>query len=266
MSEYSGNINSTVAGVPKPSTQPPHINNSSSSVGNGDGSGTERRSSNLFRNPYHPEIMESAMDLTTQEGPNNHPVVPIQHRPSVFGMGSGRSQDQFNISEINSNNNNTSNTYKRTSEVVKIIPEFNGRNISVNQFIRECRDAEHFINPNDRKFFVKLVKSRVTGDAQAYLQFKTFSNLEQLLEELKRTFTSAQNLPQLQTELSRLVQKPTEKVSEYGREQRSSSSRLEGINEDFEADIIPGMTQGTMATAITNFQLGFQKDMNRSSY
>ena len=44
--------------------------------------------------------------------------------------------------------------------------------------------------------------------------------MEQLLSELKRAFTPTQNqpqnLPQLQTDLARVRQRPDEKVSEYG--------------------------------------------------
>lgn len=38
--------------------------------------------------------------------------------------------------------------------------DFDGQNISINQFIRECKDTEKFINPIDKSFFVRLVKAK----------------------------------------------------------------------------------------------------------
>lgn len=78
--------------------------------------------------------------------------------------------------------------YKKPVDIAKIIPDFDGQNISINQFIRECKDSEKFVNPIDKCFFVRLVKGKVIGNARAYLQYKDFENLEQLLTELKRTY------------------------------------------------------------------------------
>ena len=97
--------------------------------------------------------------------------------------------------------------YKKINEIVRILPEFNGKNISINSFIRDCKEAETFVNPGDKSFFLKVVKSRVTGDVNDYLQFKSFHDLDQLLSELKRVFAPTQNLPQLQTDLARVRQK-----------------------------------------------------------
>ena len=85
----------------------------------------------LQQNLFHREVAESAMDFTTQGGSINRGVPPIRFRTFTHNRGSGSlpSQDQYNICELNINNSNNNLTYKKTSEVVKIIPEFNGRNI-----------------------------------------------------------------------------------------------------------------------------------------
>ena len=136
-------------------------------------------------------------------------------------------------------------SYKKTNEIVRILPEFNGRNISVNRFIRECREAENLVNPNDRTFFMKLVKSRVTGEASDYLQFKSFDNLDQLLSDLKRVFSPSQNLPQIQTDLARVKQNSNERVSEYGlRVTKFLQKAHELIDESFSPLVARGMIEG----------------------
>lgn len=128
--------------------------------------------------------------------------------------------------------------YKKTTEIIKILPEFDGQNISINQFIRKCKDAESFADPADKNFFIRLVESKVIGDARAYLQYKTFHTLDQLLAELKRTFAPMQTLPQIQTDFARVMQKQSEKVSENGlRVTKMLQKAIEYINENYEISV-----------------------------
>ena len=152
--------------------------------------------------------------------------------------------------------------YKKTNEIVRILPEFNGRNISVNRFIKECREAENFVNPNDRDFFIKLIKARITGEASDYLQYKSFDNLDQLLLDLKRVFSPIQNLPQVQTDLARVKQNQNERVSEYGlRVTRILQKARELIDENFNPLVARGMIEGTVNTAIECFTLGLNSEI-----
>ena len=152
--------------------------------------------------------------------------------------------------------------YKKATEVGRSLPEFNGKNISVNRFIRECKEAEVFINPGDKDFFLKLVQSRVTGEATGYLQFKTFDDLNQLLTELKEVFAPSQNLPQVQMDLARVKQNKQEKVSEYGlRVKRILPKAQELIYENFSLAIARGMMDGTVTTAVECFILGLDSEV-----
>lgn len=153
-------------------------------------------------------------------------------------------------------------SYKKTTEIIKILPEFDGQNISINQFIRKCRDAESFADPADKNFFIRLVESKVTGDARAYLQYKTFNTLDQLLVELKRAFAPTQSLPQIQTDLARVVQMPSEKISEYGlRVTKILQKAVEYINENYEIPVAQGMLEGSVNTAIECFILGLNQEV-----
>ena len=153
-------------------------------------------------------------------------------------------------------------SYKKTNEIVRILPEFNGRNISVNRFIRECKETKNFVNLDERNFFLKLVKSHVAGEASDYLQFKSFKNLEQLLSELKRVFSPRKNLPQAQTDLVRVKQDSNEKVSEYGlRVTKILQKAREIIDESFSPLVTRGMIEKTINTAIECFILGLDSEI-----
>lgn len=157
--------------------------------------------------------------------------------------------------------------YMIIAEVGKIIPEFDGRNITVNRFIRECKKAESFVNPMHKMFFVSLVESKVTGAAGAYLQFKDFVTLNELLDKLKKSFAPSRNLPQIQAELARVCQRADEKVSDYGlRVSTILHTALEMVNENFDSAIAQGMVKGIMNTAVECFTLGLRQEISQLLY
>ena len=210
------------------------------------------------------------LDLTTNNRVEPFPSVtrpPLNRAPNFRNI-----REELITRDISDNNSvNSINSkvlesvvprHKKINEIVRILPEFNGKNISINRFIRECKEAETFVNPGDKSFFLKIVKSRVTGDANDYLQFKSFNDLDQLLAELKRVFAPTQSLPQLQTDLARVRQKSQEKVSEYGlRVTRIVQKAQELINENFNPIVARGMIEGTVNTAIECFTLGLESEI-----
>lgn len=185
---------------------------------------------------------------------------------SAAGSSSAGSFIAPEISEIRSLNGTTGRAprvaYKKTSEVIKILPEFNGHNISVNQFIRECKDAERFVDPADKDFFIRLVKSKITENARAYLQHKTFQTIDELLAELKRSFEPTQSLSQIQADLPRVMQKTDEKVSDYRlKVTKILQKAIEYINEHFDVRATPVMVEGSINTAVEYFILGLNHDV-----
>lgn len=57
--------------------------------------------------------------------------------------------------ETGSKNNSR---YIKTSEALNLISVFDGYNISVHKFIRECKNAEKIIDPTDHTVFHHLVR------------------------------------------------------------------------------------------------------------
>ncbi|CAB0041212.1 unnamed protein product [Trichogramma brassicae] len=52
--------------------------------------------------------------------------------------------------------------YLRVSDVIKLIPEFDGAKMNVNRFIEECIAMEKYVRPSDRTHLALLVRSRLT--------------------------------------------------------------------------------------------------------
>lgn len=147
------------------------------------------------------------------------------------------------------------------SEAIQILSEFNGTNITINQFARECRDLESLLSPNDKYIFARIVKSKITGTARNYVNSKTYSNVTEILDELKRAYAPYQNLYRLQTELSTSVQQPYETVSDFGlRIVQNLNKTLDIIREDFEGYLAKGMLGGTVKNSIHGFIRGLRTE------
>lgn len=149
------------------------------------------------------------------------------------------------------------------SEALKILPEFDGRNMPVAKFARECKDLETLIDLRDKNIYLRMVKSRVTGIASQYLEFKNFNCLDQMLDELRRAFSATTNLSQLQAELSRVTQRSNEGVSQYGlRVTRLLHRMIEKINSTYQNDVARGMIQGVSDGAIKCFISGLSDQLS----
>ncbi|KAJ8678335.1 hypothetical protein QAD02_014122 [Eretmocerus hayati] len=133
----------------------------------------------------------------------------------------------------------------------------------VSRFIRQCKDAEKLVDPSATRLFLMIVESKITGNARPYIEYKDFETLDQLLNELKRTFTITQSLPQIQSELSRVVQKPNEKVSEFGlRVTKLLHEAIELINEKFSPVVAKGVIEGMVSSAIQCFVMGLEEGVS----
>ncbi|KAL7298599.1 hypothetical protein TKK_0008369 [Trichogramma kaykai] len=49
--------------------------------------------------------------------------------------------------------------YRSIAEIEKIMPYFDGKNMSVVQFVHDCRAAKRFLRPADHEFFIALLKA-----------------------------------------------------------------------------------------------------------
>lgn len=160
--------------------------------------------------------------------------------------------------------NNTSR-HLQISEAIKILPEFNGENITILQFTRECEDLESLLNPQDKYIFVRLVKSKITGKARKHIEAKTDDTLHEILAALKRAYSPHQTLYSLQTELSTYVQTETETASDFGlRIIQNINKSLEIIKTEFESESAKGMSEGTMKNGVQSFIQGLRSDLAKT--
>ena len=71
---------------------------------------------------------------------------------------------------------------------VELIPVFAGRNISIQTFARKCSFAIQRIGEELHPLFVKLIRSKIQGEANLCIRSRHFETLGDLLEVLEKAF------------------------------------------------------------------------------
>ena len=102
-------------------------------------------------------------------------------------------------------------------EALEFIPKtFDGQNVPVGRFIRDCIYARNAIAAKNRHHLFLMIRSRIVGNAYDALLDRDIVTLEQLLKTLKDKYTKYRNLGQLNSSLATVSQKHNETVTEYG--------------------------------------------------
>lgn len=131
---------------------------------------------------------------------------------------------------------------KIISSVNKNIPIFDGtsnRDIhsSLANFI-ECSSAlyEIYTAQEDREYFLKYLKTRLTGDARELVSQANYENMEELEEILRAAYVPKITYTEMKEILMSTRQRPGEDIFEYGgRVQRILAKCKEGIRNRYKA-------------------------------
>lgn len=140
--------------------------------------------------------------------------------------------------------------------------EFDGRNIPVRKFIKNCLSAKNSINPSEHHHLFLIIKSRIVGNAETSLENQEISNLDDLLNYLKLTFGEFKQLGQLNSMLATVAQRFNESVQDYG----SRVGEIVGqiiylIQEKNDPESADGMIKTVRDAAAENFIIGLKRGL-----
>ena len=154
-----------------------------------------------------------------------------------------------------------SRRYLNIKLAADIVPSFDGKTPSILAFICACQTANKAVHPGDRPLLKTLIRNKITGNANFYLQnnFEPDS-LTSLIEIIKSIFGPKRDLSQLQAQMSNMIQKENESVMQYGiRISESLSSILEAIEKNFPQEAIVGMRLEATQNAVSCFFRGLNE-------
>ena len=100
---------------------------------------------------------------------------------------------------------------------LEFIPKtFDGNNVPVSRFVRNCIYARNSIAAKNRQHLFLIIRSRISESAYNASLDRDIYTLEELLKALKDKYTAHRNLSQLNSTLATVSQKQNETVADYG--------------------------------------------------
>ena len=80
-------------------------------------------------------------------------------------------------------------------DALKIVPLFDGSNISLSYFIKECYEAKAMLpTPAAQENLGRLLRSKLSGVAKKCIFGSTYNDIEKLIEKLKRIYAPAKSV------------------------------------------------------------------------
>lgn len=105
--------------------------------------------------------------------------------------------------------------YITLRDAAETILPFDGKNMSVLQFVNSCMHAKNMVNPAAEYGLVQMIKNKLLGPALRVALSEEYNNIDSLITALKARFALIYSTPQLYGELSKIAQLPEETVCDY---------------------------------------------------
>ena len=133
----------------------------------------------------------------------NKPPEPFNYNNVPEVSNQNKSPDQDPIPQI---------TLK---DAIETVPSFNGHNIPVEQFARACNRAKALVPPQAEPQLARLLRNKLQDHACLAVEDRVFDSVNDLIKQLKRTFSPAKTSDHYRGELANIIKGTNEHVLEY---------------------------------------------------
>lgn len=111
-------------------------------------------------------------------------------------------------------------------DALKCVPEFSGEPGTFYAFQEGCEEAKEMIGEDAETNLVKIIRSKITGEARRSLRGQTFVTVNELVEFLKKIYFPTKLLLQLFGDLGKLHQRSDERVITFANRIREILHRI----------------------------------------
>ena len=215
-------------------------------------------------------VLEVPLDLSAD---NDLLIVRAQHSGATQNVDSSSVRfSDIRFSDSERGNPELSHELAPRNESVSFLPlkaaldvlpkSFDGRNVPLSKFIRDCNFAYNSINPKEKSHLLWIIRSRITGAAEIAIQDDNFKTLQELIDQIKPICTEHRDLGQLNTMLATVAQGILESVNDYGLRVAEILKKITEFIEDTNAfEISKSMIISIRNTAKGNFIMGLRKEL-----
>lgn len=141
---------------------------------------------------------------------------------------------QYNL--VGTHSSSHLSTHERSmlaKQSINIIPIFDGNNVKLSHFISLCYEARQLLSNYSDKEFLTLVRTKLTGQAQAIILGKSFDCFNDLVKYLKSIFSPCHDFFALSGTLESTYQKNDETVLSYASRIREIAVQIFEESENF---------------------------------
>ena len=97
-------------------------------------------------------------------------------------------------------------------EVAKLVPEFDGNNITLGEYIEKLKQAKEIISVTDEQNLVQVLKIKLKGEVYKALANVEMPNIETFIQTLCKLYHSTDNTYSLYGKLTQQIQKADQDV------------------------------------------------------
>ncbi|KAI4472530.1 hypothetical protein M0802_016732 [Mischocyttarus mexicanus] len=165
------------------------------------------RMSRQQSSPVDLDISNTSLDDTITEA--NNTVLQSEYKNSIIA---GPAEGYHKLRKINE----MADQLTILKYAIKGISMFDGKNIPLKDFIRQCNAAKEMIPEGSEIIFIKMLKSRLIGDAYDTIDTgEDIKTIDQLLNPLVAAFGERNSNGELMRKLAETSQDPTETVHSF---------------------------------------------------
>ena len=100
-------------------------------------------------------------------------------------------------------------------DALTVVPEYNGENIPLNVFLEGGDEAKEMITNENEANLVKLIRSKLTGEARKAIYVQGFRTIEEMKDFIKSIYAPAKTVHQLLGEMDNEYQRDYETVISF---------------------------------------------------
>ena len=123
-------------------------------------------------------------------------------------------------------------------DVAKLVPEFDGKNMTTEEYIEKLKQAKKIIANADEQNLVQILKIKLKGEIYKALANIEIPSIQLFIESIRKIYPSTENIHTLYGRLTQIIQKPDEMVLEYANKIRQMGTKINELKA-LESNIIP---------------------------
>lgn len=132
--------------------------------------------------------------------------------------------------EVDTSESHSLNTLRAT-QLLKIIPDFHGRNSeNIHEFIDTVDEGFNLVKKEDEKILLAFLRTKLKGSAFKAVQYIDLESWPQLKEHLQRRFGVGDNIQYIEKEFTLLTQRSRETVAEFGERTCTLAAKISEYN------------------------------------